>query len=211
MDERKLIELANIFMSVSDSITISVDCVDGKSMSFNSVDELVAYPNRKKSQFETIELSNGYDSKTNLSVTFGNREYRSISYRITAEEDKVDYYSVKIEDFILSLKQWYSFLNYHTSFFLVTVTLALSVGYLLNSFFNLNDQANMLLIIILGFLISRLYDLIKNLIFPVALFKLGDGIERVEKKLRNQNFFIFGILFTGAFSYMINQIPNIFK
>jgi hypothetical protein len=210
IDERKLRELANIFMTVSDKITLSVDCVDGKSINFNSVDELVAYPNRKKSRYETIEISNSYSSEIKLSITFGNREFRSVSYRITAEEDKVDYYSGKIEDFIFSLKQWHNFLYHEFIFFLMVIMFSLGTGYLIG-LYRYNTITNLVFTSLSIMAYMFLISFIRKILFPIASFKLGDGIERVEKNKSIQSYVITGIFVSGLLGYLINQIPSIFK
>lgn len=110
LNEKKLIELESILKEVSTEIQYSASCIDGTSIDFSDLGELINYQNRKEKQYKQITISNDHKSSIRISLSFSNRDFEPISYRISGDERNVDYYSRKIEDFIMSLKQWYSFL-----------------------------------------------------------------------------------------------------
>jgi hypothetical protein len=211
INERKLRELENIMIEVSEKIDYRVYCIDGTTMTFEKLDDFIKYPNRKEKQYRQIEISNNYGSPVRISVTLVNSEYRSASYRVTADERTVDYYSSKIEGFLMSLKQWYSNLGAPTMLVsLVTFAILYTAILLLLIAINVIESASSLYVSLpIALLILFTYDKTRYYLFPVATFELGDGIDRAKNRNFVRNLILVGIVLSGVVGYVVNQFPGI--
>lgn len=193
----------------SEIIKYSVDCIDGTTIEFSSLDDLLKFPNRKEKQYNKIEIRNPYTDDINISVRFSSREYSSISYRISADERIVDYYSGKIEGLLMSTKQWYGF--FHNSFFgfLFSIGLTCIIVYLLALYGFLTENLFFIAMVTIGVLLFFLYDKINKILFPVASFELGDGIDRVKRNASIRNIVLVSVFLSILISYGVNQLPNL--
>ncbi|BFT73131.1 hypothetical protein [Paenibacillus sp. P36] len=207
INERKFKELEAIMKNVSEDITYDVDCIDGTSIVFTSLDDLLKFPNRKEKQYKRIEVSTPYLTDR-ISITFSNYDFRSISYRVSGDERNVDFYSGQVESFLMSLRPWYSFIgagNFISSmigFFLLFMCLTY-ILVLLNIYKSIDTWG----IIIISIIVYSLYEKMKGFLFPVASFELGDGIERVKMKGSIRNLILGSIGLAGVLGFLVNQIP----
>ncbi|MEH7343700.1 hypothetical protein V7122_07470 [Bacillus sp. JJ1532] len=215
INERKLRELDSIIKEVSDEIEYEVSCIDGTSIKFTTLEDLINYPNRKEKQYKEIEVRTSYRSSrpVRIHVNFMSYQYAdSIRFRISGDERNVDYQAGRIEGFINSLKQWYSFLavnNIISTFIvvfiaqLIPVAIMYSLG-ILNKFHSLWW---------IGFITAMIaifvYDKVKVYLFPISAFELGDGIDRIKNLNFVRNLILVGIFLTIVLTYLVNQIPNI--
>ncbi|MGE7686763.1 hypothetical protein [Peribacillus simplex] len=211
INERKLIELDTLLKQISADIEYRVSCVDGTSLTFNELNELINYPNRKEKQYSQISISNRYNSPIRISLTLSNRQFTTITYRVNGDEREVDYYAGKIEEFIMSLKQWYSFLATPNFFVHVSVSMLVSFAILLLliSFGILTTKSSVYIVVPLMIGISFIYDKFRQYLFPVVSFALGDGIERVNFRNTVRAVVLGAILLAGLVGYLVNQIPSI--
>ncbi|MFV8830574.1 hypothetical protein [Alkalihalobacterium sp. APHAB7] len=210
INERKLIEIDSIFKEVSSDIEYSVSCLDGTSINFNSLDELISYPNRKEKQYTSISISNNYSSSIRISLTLSNRQYSTISYRVNGDEKEVDFYARKIEEVIYSLRQWYSFLSVpsfvvHVLFISIFSIIA---ALLLSSFGILTADTSIYIALPITIVNTFIYDKVRQNLFPVATFELGDGIDRAKFKNTLRAGILVSIFLTGIVGYLVNQLPS---
>jgi hypothetical protein len=211
INERKLRELEDIILEVSEKIEYKVYCIDGTTMTFENLEKFIKYPNRKEKQYREIEISNNYTSPVRISVTLANTEFRSVSYRVTADEKTVDYYSSKIEGYLLSLKQWYSFLGNPTMFVSLGTFSLFYLGVIFLLMWNnvIESVSSLYVSLPVALLVAFIYDKTRNFLFPVATFELGDGIERARNRNFIRNLILVGIVLSGIVGYVVNQIPSI--
>lgn len=211
INERKLIELESILKQVSADIEYSVSCVDGTSFNFTDLNELINYPNRKEKQYKEISISNRYNSPIRIFLTLSNNQYTTITYRVNGDEREVDYYAGKIEEFIMSLKQWYSFIATPSIFTHVLISMVISflAILLLYSVGIISLKSAGAIAGISVFVSSFIYEKFRLYLFPAASFELGDGIDRVKFKKTVRNTVLGGILLTALVAYIVNQIPSL--
>lgn len=216
INERKLRELDSIVKEVSDEVEYQVSCVDGTSIKFTALDDLINYPNRKEKQYKEIEVRSSYSSSSSVRISVNFMSYfysESIRYRISGDERNVDYHAGKIEGFIMSLKQWYSFLSVNN---ILSIAIIAIIGQLIPIaiLFSLDMHERYdTLWWVAGFFTSMLalygYDKVKVYLFPISSFELGDGIDRIKTQNFVRNLILVGILLAALLSYLVNQIPSI--
>jgi len=208
LNQRKIEEITEIIKDVSDEIEYNATCIEGTSIKFASLDEFIKYPNRREKQYNTIEIVNSYRSLVRISIIFSNREFCPITYRITGDESKVDTYAGQIEGFTRSLRQWYSFIGVMNKYrFIITVAVISFTLLIISNLYN--KDLPFWAWFPIGFLIVVSFDKVKSLLFPVATFELGDGIERAKTHDNIRNLVLSGVFLAAIVGYIVNQIPGI--
>lgn len=204
INERKLRELDSIIRKNSTHVEYNVDCIDGRSMVFTSIDELINYPNRKEKQISRIEITNTYKDSVRFRVSLGSM----ISYRVVADEEKIDFYSSQIEDFIFSLKQWYGFLDRLGTPIIIGTSIIVLFSLL---FRNLsNTYLYFFILFSFGYVFINIYEKAFMRLFPMSLFEIGDGIERLKRIKFLRTTIFGGILLAIIVGYGVNQLPSLF-
>lgn len=129
-------------------------------------------------------------------MRFSSLESSSINYRVSGDERDVDHLSEKIEELIMSTKQWFSFLgNGYIGLIIITLVITFIAFISTISLFGFNEPTlNWLLPI--GMFDALASIKIRAYLFPIYSFELGDGIERI-KKMHTIRSFIFGTVFTS--------------
>lgn len=212
LNEKKLKELQNILNPLSEDLVYEVSCIEGTTIKFTSLDEFLRYPNRKTKQYKRIEIRTPYSITETVSIIFSNNPYQSITYRVSGEEDKVDSYSVKIEDFLVSLKRWYSMLstNAFVSISMGSIFLVVLMNSMLSTFHSLRS-INPFIAAVFAIPCFYIYDKTRLFLFPVASFELGDGVERVRLKDNIRNTVLVGVFLAAIVGFLVNQLPPINK
>ncbi len=179
-------------------------------MQFHELDDLLNHPNRKEKQYKQIEISNPITSAISIRVRFSYVESSSIDYRISGEERDVDHFSKKIEELIMSTKQWFSFLgNGHIGYFTVTLIITIMVFLYIVLIFGFNKTTiNYLLVIWLSG--SFVSFKIRSYLFPINSFELGDGIERIKTKNNIRSIILSAVFLPIIIGIMVNYLTRNF-
>lgn len=209
INDRKLKELETIINEFTNEIKYKIKCTDGSEIKFESIENLLEFPNRKNRQYKEIEIYTPYGSSEQIIVTLSSSAFSPMRYVIRGNENTVEYYSNKIEGFLQSLSRWYSIIgvNNTVSLLLVMIISGLIMFATITAI-NINDN----FIIIYFFLIFPmlfLLDKSRLYIFPVASFELKDGIERTKLKDSLRNLVLVGIVLSAIVGFFVNQIPSI--
>jgi hypothetical protein len=218
INKYNLDSLNDLFKKNNILISFSIDLSDNTSISKCDLDDLLKLSNTKERQIKRISIRG--NSKDNLYIILNLRETQyceSVSLYISGDETKVVYMKEKVEDWINSIKPWYSikfileFDSYFLKFIFLLIGLALAAGiiYLLSKGLSTEIQTNKnsqtvkeLLINNLGgyllgafpFLILFIFNKIRLIMFPIAIFEIGNGIERKEKIEKIRSLFGWGFI-----------------
>lgn len=84
-----LVRLINALPIDKDQLKFTVTCTDNTTLYPNSVEELLAFPNPKTREIQTIQISTPYEAATQFEVYFSTREYRPASYAASGEDANV--------------------------------------------------------------------------------------------------------------------------
>jgi len=166
-----------------------IKCSDKATRDFNTLEELLRYPNAKERRIVSLTAETNYARPTNLSIKFdSSRDYLPIEYSVSGDEGMVLATAAKLDDVISNTKAWYSVIRYFPWQYLWVIP-----GGFLGWFFTgllPYDKSNppppeikehLGYILISGFIVFCLLVLTayaSNKLFPLGQFCIGGGLER---------------------------------
>ncbi|MCR9230463.1 MAG: hypothetical protein NXI29_05580 [bacterium] len=202
---------------------IKIECIDNTTHVMTSVAKLFDYANARDKRIKKLTISafNFSPSRKSASVTFNDKNalWRGISIRIEARNDVVDRMKNDLFDIIDGVKPWYHhapkfnfvaiglFLVFFTS---LAVSVLKKLGYITLtenkgfdiSEFNLFMMATLLYVVVLYFL-----NLIRDFIFPRAVFLIGNEIKRYDTIIRVQ----WGVIISGIVAIVTGVLVTFFS
>lgn len=222
VDEKVLIELDECIRKYFSSPQYKAQLLDGSSIVFESLEELLAYDNVGKKSFMYLNVDFGYSNSLEFKPSIS--WVHSYGYSVSAEyvtKEKNDSILFKEELYKIMEKgkrsRFYTFITKVSMFYFLCIVAGLGIG-LFGTLFLLGvnttsstvvtmDTINMWCVsAFLILLISYILSSIRKRIFPVISFKLGDGIKVVERlnDLRSKCFW--GVIVAGIVSVITGKI-----
>ena len=177
------------------NIKIRASCNDSLNRNFSDITELKTFSNAKNSAITELDMVfRDENSSQRFEITLNNNENNNVRVSIDADELTAISLNTVYEDFIDSVKPWYSkiaqtnfFILIMGLFFLLVLTiLAIGAFYTTSNTESLKlDAHQMQLRDLRGFfvgmipmLIGSLLNRFKNRVFPIGTFAFGDGENR---------------------------------
>lgn len=183
-----------------EGIEYRIELSDNTTITTSSIDEVFALPNSPKRRISSIWISTPYTGRrVRGSIRLKNNRYIPVNYELRGDDKEVGSLAAKLDDHLLGLRPWYSFLT-RWSFanifiFLAFVGLAIAVLAVLAMFafsresvmeaLKKDDGPDYSGLFALGYvciigLLAGL-DWIVGRLFPIATFAIGQGIRRNER------------------------------
>jgi hypothetical protein len=168
-----------------------IGCADGSSFKPSSLDEFFSFPNIDTRPIHTIALNTPWGRKpfVRITVTTASRHGGTISYSVDGDEKDVFYVADKLEEWIKSVWQDYSWLAIESS----TTSLITGVlggagltilGIVVPLLFGTRYPRFVygagvvgLLFLSMGYILKR----VRKWAFPVGIFAWGNGFHRLNK------------------------------
>lgn len=193
-DVERLLELLSAQLPI---ITISASCADKLDRIFSGVTELKSFNNSKRAAITELKIvARSSDRNQRFSISFANEAKNNIRISLDSEEAIGVNVSNIYQDFLESIKPWYSFLAkvdwYYLVifFFLLMQLLALAIA-LYEHFPKSFDWPKegppagvSIKAFFMGFIpifIGVLANKFKLKFFPMGVFAFGDGLNRYSR------------------------------
>lgn len=180
-----------------ESITLNykIKLSDDSKIETNDINELVNEQNSKTRSIENINIAaKNQNSSNEIEVLLGSSYFQTstISYSITGDSrDWVYLTASKIEERIKNLKQWYSFFTSVDSRGIEFIVFLFLFGFItlqpkkeVRDDISLIEYGKVVAIIIavlaIAYLIYRFIKYGYNYLFPITVFRIGEGIKRYD-------------------------------
>jgi hypothetical protein len=195
----------------SNEISYIVTFSDGSSLECDAFEELVSLPNSRNRMINSISLASPERGQTHIELSFRtNDPDETVYYDVTGTEKDVFFFSHQIEERLTALRQWYSWIATAGPISLV-ILIVVSFTWLfiaLETFqkpLGLQDgwdtPTEMLLFpVVMIFALAIMFGpvwlviILRNRLFPVGVFALGEGVARY-KRLQSIHKVAAGIIF----------------
>lgn len=220
LDEEILQQLQSLLNNeVSHEVDWFISLTDGSSLYTTDLAEVFAIPNTPARAIRRIRCNaaSSTPDRKEVDVTFRNFGATigtgSIIYEITGDDKSVVYLSDKLEDFLLSQRQWYTVLRRTVSswllqslfMFLVTLIVsnklsAVSKHMPISLFITLGIVAEGILVVLLDYLIKYLC--------PVSCFVLGKGKQRYQSLVQMRAVAGVGVILAVVVGVFVNWISG---
>ncbi|WP_152226412.1 hypothetical protein [Pseudomonas sp. SCB32] len=183
--------------SYYEKVEAEVTCSDGIHRKFTRKEEISKYTNPKRSEIKTVQFTairRNDDKDIEVgTVTLGKKFYNILSLSLHGEEESITTINTKIRDTFEGIKPWYSLLATVDLGFVLLVLGMLGFGFI--SLINkppakatASTSPQMAIAIISALtaiiafvaLVAWIFAKVREKIFPVTAFKIGQGIKRHE-------------------------------
>lgn len=172
---------------------------DSSVRTAGSLDEVLRIENSKPRRITSMIITTPYGNpELHARLSFENDRNRSISYHLTGEDDRVVALSDRLDEYLLGVRPWYSFLTRFSALFFVgglyvVAYVALALAAAADYFFldilpgepaissSKSDplQAGVLVVLVaVALIVSGVLDWVLKKIFPVGTFAVGQGDKR---------------------------------
>jgi hypothetical protein len=190
VDSSALEELGRILDSANNEKEISVYLADGTSYEYNNIKDVLNLPNSKNRPIKKISFKTRFQEGMWALITLhGDTPFDTISYYLTGDEDKdVLYLADTIDEWICSIKPWYSQIATVNSFSFVSIWILAVYSVMLIMWVELATLKDFLErgmmpvptpsgTVILVVIVILAYT-IRSKMFPVSTFAIGNGLQR---------------------------------
>lgn len=190
---------------------------DGSKIETTDINEVVNEQNSKAHSIENIDIvANNQNSSKEINVLLGSSYFQisTISYSITGDSrDWVYLTASKIEEIIKNFKQWYSFFLKLDFGLLVFIAILIFMGFIsiqpkkeIRGNISLIEYLKIIFIIIT--LLATIYIIYKfvKYLFPLIIFRIGDGIKRHDTIVDLRTKLFWGIFVTLFISIIAGLI-----
>lgn len=197
----ELIKLSTGLKDVTNEIDFEAECADNIKRQFALLAELLEFENPPKKDIKALWITaSSRDRKTRLLLKFDNDSSSNILIFIEGSEENVVAINDLVEERISSMKPWYSFMA-RTNFLLILPILlvALILGMTLAIVFgvvggsdrplspesirsSLTGQLIAITILLAPFILGYILNRIRQVVFPMGVFALGQGAKRYTHK-----------------------------
>ncbi len=215
LTERDVSKLYDALTEFSPDITIEIKCADGLNRKMSNLDDLLKFENpltREIRELVLVGRTDRYDRSAR--IRFMNEDYSNIWLSLEGPEDAVVKFNSFLEDLIPNLKPWYSRIARLDFIFTgLILLLAAFLGLLIFAATGLIANAKssepdlkttaigwllMAGILIVLFAGGWLLNRWRKIVFPVAVFALGQGQKRHAEKEWLRSTVIVGFLVSLA-------------
>lgn len=194
-----------------------VELSDGSTLYCPTVAEVGGVANVKDRAIRSIVARTRGTSEPQAQVrlrsspwSFGNPSLvvDPIAYSVTGEDKEVLYHSNRLDEFAASIRQWYTraaYADYVLGFFLTTIAAAMALvlfagsSHLPNANERTESDGRILTVLIVSFLVLMLVlslNALRNAVFPVATFAIGQGVAR-HNLLRSIRYVVATVVLLG--------------
>ncbi len=172
----------------------------GGSVNTTSLDEVLAIPNSGNKQIKALRISTGLTVRPRMEIEFDcSPDYSNVTYEVTGAEEAVYFVAGQLTEVIQRTRMWYTRISRSdvagqlealvVLFALGTIVfglLAATQG-LPDQTYKISERAVGMTLVSFGSVIVLLIAgralKIRERLFPVGIFTLGDGLRRYEKIL----------------------------
>ena len=176
-------------------IEYDVKLSDGSNLSTTDLDEVLELENSRRRHITSIVLSTPYADSIRATVKLSN-DSPPVSYDLRGEDKEVVSLSSKLDENLIGLRQWYSFVARYSVLGLLFLLYALAfvAAFTLSAadaFFpslvpegsggsetSARDQFSFVLVVWSALLVGLTLDVFRKLLFPIATFAIGQGAKR---------------------------------
>ena len=190
LDEETLRQLQQFLNAeVSEEVNWYISLSDGSSLSTTELTDLFTLPNTNKRVITGIRCkADASTERKEVDVRFrnygGSIGTGSIVYEVTGDDKTVVYLSDKLEEFLLSQRQWYTPLRRTISGSLIQWVCLSVILNIINSKFHalhhLHSATAVSIEVALGLGLTILFQILLKYLFPVSFFVLGKGKQHYE-------------------------------
>ncbi len=166
---------------------------DGSYLHTSSVDEVANLPNSRDRRITSLRISEPFwltDLRVRVSFT-NSRSLPSVEYEVRGEASKALHLADKLDQELPAIRQWYSLIT-KVSFTLIAVIAIVAIFTILSVMDTVNPsepdplQASWISIAVallfypVIFFVGVFLDWLRNILFPVATFAIGQGVARAK-------------------------------
>lgn len=198
----------------------TIYCSDYTEIITDEIDDLLNFPNSTIRQIEGLKINTRNYNYLNGDVNFEFREHSSISYSLEGPDEKVLFFSKKIEELIHGSRPWYSILTRLDAWFSVLVGYGLfGLAYFVaviffrpgggeNSLKLTIDLPNYLFFIIAisPIIVGFLLIVVQKIFFPRVIFALGAGAALARSYEKRRNMLGIGFVLSALASVLANLV-----
>jgi hypothetical protein len=193
----ELKKLVNVLTDRVGTVKIRVDCADDIARDFSSVRDLLAYENPKSKQVRCVSLSaQSDDYSKRATIRMSGKRWGGISIDLVAREDVLTRLQTEILDIIAGMRPWYGIVHRVDFVAIAFCALALiwfsvvaivafglanapqpkQVDPTSSARTEIIGYGAIAVLLAFGFTLNRFRDSI----FPLAVFKIGQGTARFK-------------------------------
>lgn len=188
---------------------------DDVERTVDTIEDLVGFENSKKRKILSISINAISKCGENRSrIKFESDSFRTISISSSGNDDLVTKVSDELPEIISGMKPWYSAISRLDVFWLLYAPLSLS--WIFASMMNVSSNEDtaltfaqsativgILALIALGiYACHKLLTSLKNYLFPVASFAIGQGVQRHETQDKFR--------FTAVIGFFVSMAASMF-
>jgi hypothetical protein len=175
MDAHHLQRLKIILGEVGDSLEYTIKFSDGSSVQYSDIKDIINLPNPARKAITSLTANAAREGQS-ASVIVKTSSEPYVEYTISGTQQKIAYFGEQLDDWIATIKQWYSwFLDGAGSaiFYITTFVFPLFLASRLPDHFpKLRPWALAILAI------TIVAEILLFKLFPKGTFAIGDGIRR---------------------------------
>lgn len=197
-------KVGDIFAEIGNSFTCRIYCSDGLFREYDTIKELLEYENPPTKEIRALHIAvHSFEQKARASVDFRNRRNDSIEINLDGPENIISKINNDLNDFLPRTRRWYGVVattDYNTIMFQVFVFMAIALlvavvgGFL--PFKGSNPEVNIssevkfrgllfgLSVPASLFTIGYVLNRIRDWLFPIAEFAIGQGASRESHRER---------------------------
>lgn len=217
LDESVLRGIDRVCREKSSKVDYTLHCSDNTKFSFDSVEHVISFPNHDLRRITALHISTAWSELPRISVGFRSEGYLPVSYTIIGEERDLFFLSDQLEQQIGRTRQWYTpfvvrdfvLLGLGVFLFLILLGNLYLFSYVIRggvippsteeSATNTAYYSGGIVVIFIGIAVL---EWIKSRVFPVATFRIGDGIKRDDRLSNLQKLVIGG--------FIVNVLAGVF-
>ncbi|SRR6266566_2512630 len=183
--------LVEILSKYSTSLQFRVSLSGGTNVYPETVEELIKLPNPEHRQITQITIESDYKSQVRVEMSLGgDSKFQSVWLSLTAQEADVLFLDRQIEDWLATIRQWYSWLAFHSLGRVTAILMLLLIGLALLfpryviPYFLPGKQINFDLLRVVGMVLILgvvMVDWLVEKLLPRAIFSIGAGAARYAK------------------------------
>ena len=201
LGEDELKKLSRLLSERIGSVAYRAHCADDVARSFTTIAEVMSYENSRQSQIKQFRMSACSDDHLkHATIDMSDSEYRGISLDFHGRDDVVDRLRADVLDILSGMRPWFGIFH-RVNFVLASLGAILVVFFGFLVLLALNQvrttkssgdgrdavavariYGTVFLFVLLGWLLN----LIRNRLFPRAMFLIGQGKTRFQRLERFQ-------------------------
>lgn len=182
LNEKSLKQLKTVLSDAASNLQFSVTFSDGTTVRYRTIDEVIELPNPASNPIVSLIAGTPTEEAQSCYIVFRGKPAPTVEYTISGQQERVVYLAHKFDQWIETIRQWYSFL-YQPVWSLIAIGFAVFSPLLLWNYVvshlmtnvppNGSLRKNAFLFSLWG-----LWILLRAMLIPKSTFAVGDGIHR---------------------------------